>query len=160
MSVMQLEIGSIVEGKVTGITKYGAFVALPEGKSGMIHISEISSEFVREVHDFITENQLLRVKIISIDENGRIALSLKRARAEEEALKEKALAASSAPPSAPAPVTWGGYQKKRQNSTGDPFEDMMNRFKAESEEKIADLRKSIDSKRAGAGFSRKNSGKH
>jgi S1 RNA binding domain protein len=151
---MQIEVGSIVEGKITGITKYGAFVALPEGKTGMIHISEVSAEFVREIRDFLTENQQVRVKIINIDESGKIALSLKRARAEEEAKK-------TAPP-APASVSasWSTAQKKRPATTGDPFEDMMSRFKVESDEKISDLRKSMDSKRASPGFSRKNSGKH
>lgn len=147
---MQIEVGSIVEGKVTGITKYGAFVALPEGKTGMIHISEVSAEFVREIRDFLTENQQIRVKIINIDESGKIALSLKRARADEDAKK-------AAPP---APASWSTAQKKRPATTGDPFEDMMSRFKVESDEKISDLRKSVDSKRASPGFSRKNPGKH
>lgn len=154
MSVMQIEVGSIVEGKVSGITKYGAFVALPEGKTGMIHISEVSAEFVREIRDFLTENQQVRVKIINIDESGKIALSLKRARAEEDAKK-------AAPPGpASASASWSTAQKKRPAVTGDPFEDMMSRFKVESDEKISDLRKSVDSKRASPGFSRKNSGKH
>lgn len=149
MSVMQIEVGSIVEGKITGITKYGAFVALPEGKSGMIHISEISSEFVREIRDFLTENQQVRVKIIGIDGNGKIALSIKRAHAEEEAGK-----------AASAPSVWNAPQKKQQAVTGDAFEDMMIKFKAESDEKISDLRKSLESKRASTGFGRKNNPKH
>jgi S1 RNA binding domain protein len=151
---MQIEVGSIVEGKVTGITKYGAFVALPEGKTGMIHISEVSAEFVREIRDFLTENQPVRVKIINIDEGGKIALSLKRARAEEDAKK-------AAPPvQASASASWSTAQKKRSTTTGDPFEDMMSRFKVESDEKISDLRKSMDAKRASPGFTRKNPGKH
>lgn len=154
---MQIEVGSIVEGKVTGITKYGAFVALPEGKNGMIHISEISSEFVREIRDFLTENQLVRVKIINIDESGKIALSLKRALADEP--KKEAIKEFAAVPPSPPPVSWITAPKKRPSSTGDAFEDMMNQFKQISDEKISDLRKSIDSKRSSPGFSRKNSGK-
>lgn len=156
MSVMQIEVGSIVEGKITGITKYGAFVALQEGKTGMIHISEVSSEFVREIRDFLTENQQVRVKIINIDENGKIALSLKRARAEEEAKK----AVPPEPTAASAPSSWNSTSKKRPTTSGDPFEDMMSRFKVESDEKISDLRKSLESKRASPGFTRKTSGKH
>lgn len=155
MSVMQIEVGSIVEGKITGITKYGAFVALSQGRTGMVHISEISSEFVREIRDFLSENQQVRVKIINIDENGKIALSLKQVRAEEEF--KKTVTGESAAASAPMP--WNTVQKKKQ-ATADSFEDMMNRFKAESDEKITDLRKSIESKRTGSGFSRKNSGKY
>lgn len=70
---MQFEVGSIVEGKVTGITKFGAFVDLGSGKSGMVHISEIASTYVKEIRDYLTENQTVNVKILSIGEDGRSA---------------------------------------------------------------------------------------
>ena len=68
---MDLAVGAIVEGKVTGITKFGAFVALPEGKSGMVHISEVASTFVNDIKDFLQEGQQVKVKIINIDQAGR-----------------------------------------------------------------------------------------
>ena len=64
---MDLTVGAIVEGKVTGITKFGAFVALPENKSGMVHISEVASSFVNDIKDFLQEGQQVKVKIINID---------------------------------------------------------------------------------------------
>ena len=70
---MDLAVGAIVEGKVTGITKFGAFVALPEGKSGMVHISEVASSFVNDIKDFLQEGQTVKVKIINIDQAGRIS---------------------------------------------------------------------------------------
>ena len=76
---MEIEINSILEGKVTGITKFGAFVALPEGKSGLVHISEIAHSYVSDVKDFLTEGQIVKVKVISVDDNGRINLSIKKA---------------------------------------------------------------------------------
>jgi len=76
---MEFGVGSILEGKVTGITKFGAFVALPEGKSGLVHISEIAYSYVNEVSDFLKEGQEVRVKVISIDDNKRINLSIKKA---------------------------------------------------------------------------------
>lgn len=76
---MDLAVGAIVEGKVTGITKFGAFVALPEGKSGMVHISEVASTFVNDIKDFLQEGQQVKVKIINIDQAGRINLSIKKA---------------------------------------------------------------------------------
>ena len=80
MSVsMEFGVGSVVEGKVTGITKFGAFVALPEGKSGLVHISEIAYSYVNDVKDHLKEGQEVKVKVIGIDENGRINLSIKKA---------------------------------------------------------------------------------
>ena len=76
---MGFEVGSVLEGKVTGITKFGAFVNIGEGKSGLVHISEIANTFVREVREHLTEGQEVKVKIIGIDESGRINLSIKKA---------------------------------------------------------------------------------
>ena len=75
---MELSVGSIVDGKVTGITKFGAFVALPEGKSGLVHISEIAYSYVNEVSDHLHEGQEVKVKIIGIDQANRINLSIKQ----------------------------------------------------------------------------------
>lgn len=75
---MEFGVGSIVEGKVTGITKFGAFVALPDGKSGLVHISEIAYSYVNEVSDFLQEGQQVKVKVIGIDESNRINLSIKK----------------------------------------------------------------------------------
>ena len=76
---MEFGVGSIVDGKVTGITKFGAFVALPEGRSGLVHISEIAHSYVENVSDFLSEGQAVKVKVVSIDEAGRINLSIKKA---------------------------------------------------------------------------------
>jgi S1 RNA binding domain protein len=75
----EIEVGAILEGKVTGITKFGAFVSLPGGKSGLVHISEIAYSYVNDVSDHLSEGQDVKVKVISIDENNRINLSIKRA---------------------------------------------------------------------------------
>ena len=75
---MEFGVGSIVDGKVTGITKFGAFVALPEGKSGLVHISEIAYSYVNEVTDFLKEGQEVKVKVIGIDQANRINLSIKQ----------------------------------------------------------------------------------
>ena len=74
---MSLEVGAIVEGEVTGITNFGAFVQLPEGKVGLIHISEVSNVYVKDVHDFLKE-KIGQVKVLSIDERGKIGLSIKQ----------------------------------------------------------------------------------
>lgn len=75
---MELEVGAIVEGKVTGITKFGAFVSLPGGRSGLVHISEVAYTYVSEVSEFLTVGQDVKVKIVSVDESNRINLSIKQ----------------------------------------------------------------------------------
>ena len=72
---MGLEIGAVIEGKVTGITKFGAFVALPEGKSGLVHISEVANSYVNDVNDYLSVGQTVKVRVISINEAGKINLS-------------------------------------------------------------------------------------
>lgn len=81
---MQLEQGSIVEGKITGILKFGAFVDLGNGKSGMVHISEVAGTYVNDINDFLKVGQQVKVKVISIGEDGKIALSIKKAEPKPE----------------------------------------------------------------------------
>lgn len=76
---MEFGVGSIVDGKVTGITNFGAFVSLPEGKSGLVHISEIAHTYVNVVAEHLTVGQEVKVKVIGIDESNRINLSIKKA---------------------------------------------------------------------------------
>ena len=71
---MGFEVGSILEGKVTGITKFGAFVSLPENRSGLVHISEIAYSYVNDIHDHLSEGQTVTVKVIGIDDNNRIII--------------------------------------------------------------------------------------
>ena len=118
---MELEVGSIVDGKVTRLAAFGAFVALEGGKTGMIHISEVSAGFVRDLHDYLTEGQTVRVKVIKNDENRRISLSMKQVPV-ESAIK--------APP----------VEYTRPERSTD-FEDMMSRFKAESDDKLCDQKR-------------------
>ena len=92
MQETKLEVGAIFEGKVTGITKFGAFVDLGNGKTGMVHISEVAPVFVKEIRDFVTEGQTVKVKIIGINEDGKISLSMEKGR------RKRAAAAPPAPP--------------------------------------------------------------
>lgn len=74
-----LEIGAIVDGKVTGLTGFGAFVSLPDGKSGMVHISEVSDNFVKDIKEFLKEGQEVKVKVVGISPEGKISLSIRKA---------------------------------------------------------------------------------
>lgn len=135
---MQLEVGAILEGKVSGITKFGVFVDLGQGKTGMVHISEVAMNYVENINDYIKNGQDVRVKVLNIAEDGKISLSIKRAM-EKKAQVRKPIA----PPDRP---TGGEWVAKRQDNMS--FEDMMNKFKQTSDDKFSDLkRKNNDTKR-------------
>lgn len=143
---MQIEVGQIVEGKVTGITNFGVFVDLGEGKSGLVHISEISQTYVNDVREFVKENDVVKMKVLNVSEEGKISLSIKRAEERKDNVQRPKFSGQQRgqrPPrnedfhsaAAPAPV-W--MPKKSESSS---FEDMMAKFKATSDEKFSDLKK-------------------
>ena len=152
---MQLEVGEIVEGKVTGITKFGAFVTFEGGQTGMVHISEVAPTFVNEIKDFLTEGQDVKVKVLSISEEGKISLSVKKALPEEQQRRPHHQDGPSRrdgdrgqrqrhprPAPQPSPGRPGDFEwQSRRNDSGS-FEDMMSRFKQTSDEKMSDLKRS------------------
>ncbi len=75
---MAIEVGNVLEGRVTGVKPFGAFVALPEGKSGMVHISEVSNEYVQDINTVLHDGDAVKVQVINIAPDGKIALSIKR----------------------------------------------------------------------------------
>ena len=148
---LALQVGDIVEGKVTGIKPFGAFIALPEGKNGLVHISEVSYEFVQDLSTVLSEGQTVSVKVLTIAPDGKIALSIKRTQpAPERAPRPQG---GSRPAQAPRPKREEKprvWQPKPAAPQGDlSFEDMMARYKSRSEEKIADLKRVTENHRGG-----------
>ncbi len=138
---MQLEIGKIYTGKVKGIAQYGAFVDIDGGGSGMVHISEIASTFVNDIHEHITEGQEVKVKVIGINEAGKVSLSIKKASDEPAPAEKKPFKKYDRKPK---PNIW--EPKKTIPQSEMTFEDMMSHFKQSSEERIGDLKRSTDRK--------------
>lgn len=133
---MSLEVGKIVDGKISGITNFGAFVNLGGGKTGLVHISEVAKEFVKDINDFLKEGQEVTVKIISMEPNGKISLSIRKALPEEPVRRSAS--------TRPADIDWA------RNKPADlSFEDKMLRFKQDSDEKMQDIKRSMESKRGG-----------
>ncbi|MBE6715600.1 MAG: S1 RNA-binding domain-containing protein [Ruminococcaceae bacterium] len=147
---MQSLVGEIYEGKVTGLTTFGAFVKMSNGETGMVHISEVASQYVKDINEHLAEGQDVKVKVLAINENNKISLSIKQAA-----------------PSAPKTNEQNGRRpqqsfRSQRNSDRAPspnvqktspaapasmsFEDMMAKFKQESDEKISVLKKSGDFK--------------
>jgi len=151
---MQIEVGAILEGKVTGITKFSAFVELPSNKTGMVHISEIAPVFVNDIHDFVKEDQIVKVKVLSISEDGKIALSMKKAvEAPPRPAKRENQNFNNRRPRTPKPITPAPDRPNfewQQKEVGGSFEDMMLRFKQTSDDKMSDLKRGVDAKRGGS----------
>ena len=141
---MELEVGSIVEGKVSGITKFGAFVALPGGKSGLVHISEIANSFVSDVREHVQMGQIVKVRVLNVGPDGKINLSIKR---------------TLEPVSAPAP-RFSAPRPQRETRPEPPrmvpvvngpsadqtFEDRLKKFMQESDSRMADDRRYAEHK--------------
>ena len=77
---MSISKGQILEGTVTGITKFGAFIELTTGETGLVHISEVADTYVKDVNDFLKEKDTVKVKVINVDNNGKIGLSIRQAK--------------------------------------------------------------------------------
>ena len=139
---MGLEVGSIVEGRVTGITKFGAFVALPGGKSGLVHISEVANSFVSDVHDHVQMGQTVKVRVLSVSDEGKINLSLKRV--EEAAEPQPRQEVRRSAPRSPAPAAPRVVTPERTAADGpsanQDFEDRLKKFMQDSDSRIADNR--------------------
>jgi S1 RNA binding domain protein len=135
---MSIQVGSIVEGVVTGITNFGAFVELPGGKVGLIHISEVADVYVRDVKDFLKEQDTVTVKVLTVDERGKIGLSIKQ-------LQE---------PVAKRPPANEGRRPARF-TPAPSFEDKLTKFLKDSDERLTDLKRNTESKRGGRGAARK-----
>lgn len=157
---MQLEIGQIYEGTVRGITGYGAFVEIPQegGKpiTGMVHISEVANTYVTDIHEFLKEGQQVKVKVVSISEQGKISLSIRKTLAPEPKQGHRPPRSSApepkqgqhrAPKPKPAPREPRGVPGPEMENSGDPaFEQMMKQFRARSEDRLGDLRRNTDRK--------------
>ncbi len=126
---MSIEVGSKVQGKVTGITNFGAFVELEAGKTGLIHISEVADSYVKDINEHLSVGEEVEVKVINVEKDGKIGLSIKKA-------KDK-------------PV-----RQKRPRDRTENFENKMNQFLKDSEDRLASLKKHTESRRGGRGAKR------
>ncbi|HAV21500.1 MAG: S1 RNA-binding domain-containing protein [Bacillota bacterium] len=123
-----LEVGSIVEGRVTGITYFGAFVELAGGQTGLVHISEVADTYVKDINDYLKENDVVKVKILSV-EGDKIGLSIKQANPDYRPMRSR----------------------RTPSAAQQSFEDKLSKFLKESDERLSDLKRSQDSKRGGRG---------
>ena len=139
---MEFGVGSILDGKVTGITKFGAFVALPEGRSGLVHISEIAYTYVNEVSDYLKEGQEVKVKVIGIDQANRINLSIKKVSdpPPRPAGGQGGRPRSGGTPRPGGAPRQGGFAPRPAPKEPTDFEDRLRQFMQASDSKLSELR--------------------
>lgn len=126
---MPVSVGDILEGKITDIMQYGVFVKLNEGKSGLVHISEVSNEYVEDINQVVKKGDTVKVKILSIDDNGKIALSIKKAMPREDKRVRNT------------------NREKKVEEGPQTLDDMLSKFLKDSDERQLDLKRSMESKR-------------
>lgn len=128
---MAIEVGNKLKGKVTGVKNFGAFVELPEGKSGLVHISEVADSYVENIAEHLKVGDEVEVKVLTIGDDGKISLSIKKA-------KERPR--KSAPPK---------VEKKPED-----FEKKLSNFLKDSEDRLTSIKRQTESRRGGRGSKR------
>ena len=147
---MSIEIGTIVEGVVSGITNFGAFISLPDGSTGLVHISEVADAYVKDVKDYLKDQDKVMVKVINVDPRGKIGLSIKQAKPAEPAGENpppKPFIRKERPP-------MRSFAPAARSQAPETFEDKLSRFIKESDQKQMEFRRSTDAKRGGRGTGR------
>lgn len=140
---MSIEVGSKLQGKVTGITKFGAFVQLPGGSTGLVHISEVADNYVKDINDHLSVGDEVEVKVLNVEADGKIGLSIRKAKDNPPPQPQR-----------PRPQRQGDFRQKGPRNSqpvAENFESKMARFLKDSEERISTLKRQTDSRRGGRG---------
>jgi S1 RNA binding domain protein len=143
---MSIEVGSKLQGKVTGITNFGAFVELPDGSTGLVHISEVADNYVKDINDHLKVGDQVEVKVINMEKDGKIGLSIKKAKDRPETPKSHSHSHTGRPRQ--------GRANDRNNAKPENFESKMARFLKDSEDRLSSLKRHTESKRGGRGARR------
>ncbi len=142
--VMELTVGAVLEGKVKSITNFGAFIALPENKTGMVHISEVANAYVSDIRQYLTEGQEVKVVVIGLD-NGKINLSIKRLEARPQRSGNAHAADKHTAQHRPANANHSAPTPPLAPKTADQlFEEKLKAFMSESDSKISSIKQYSD----------------
>ncbi|PPA68546.1 S1 domain-containing RNA-binding protein [Jeotgalibacillus proteolyticus] len=144
---MSIEVGSKVQGKVTGITHFGAFVELPGGSTGLVHISEVADNYVKDINEHLKVGDEVEVKILNVEKDGKIGLSIRKAKDQPPQQAQQR----------PRPNRSNDQRGGRSSNSGggavgrETFEQKMARFLKDSEDRLTSLKRHTESKRGGRG---------
>jgi S1 RNA binding domain protein len=152
---MSIEVGSKLQGKVTGITNFGAFVELPGGSTGLVHISEVADNYVKDINDHLKVGDQVEVKVINVEKDGKIGLSIKKAVDRPERPERPARPERPDRPDRPySQRPRGGRPNDNRNVRPENFESKMAKFLKDSEDRLSTLKRATESKRGGRGARR------
>lgn len=151
---MSIDVGSKLQGKVTGITNFGAFVELPEGATGLVHISEVADNYVKDINDHLKVGDVVEVKVINVGKDGKIGLSIKKAKEKPESAKPQSYSNSQSHSNSQRPRHGRANDHRNNNNRGESFESKMARFLKDSEDRLSSLKRHTESKRGGRGARR------
>ncbi|WP_077210358.1 S1 domain-containing RNA-binding protein [Bacillus dakarensis] len=151
---MSIEVGSKLQGKVTGITNFGAFVELSDGSTGLVHISEVADNYVKDINDHLKVGDQVEVKVINVEKDGKIGLSIKKAvdRPERPSRPERNFRSGDS--KGPGGRNRHGRANDNRGATKETFESKMARFLKDSEDRLSSLKRNTESKRGGRGARR------
>lgn len=156
---MSVEVGKILEGKISGITKFGAFIDLPDGKTGLVHISEVAQEYVEDINSHLNKEQMVKVKVLSLGDNGKISLSIKKAMHNDKSFEgeNKRMANKIQKPfvnTKSSSLNTRAFSAEdvksnsKSSSTGSfSFEDRLSKFMKDSDERMLDVKRRNEAKR-------------
>ncbi|WP_338450477.1 S1 domain-containing RNA-binding protein [Niallia oryzisoli] len=159
---MSIEVGSKLQGKVTGITNFGAFVELPEGSTGLVHISEVADNYVKDINDHLKVGDVVEVKVINVEKDGKIGLSIKKAvdrperpsRPDRPMRNDRGDRGDSRGGHSGRPRHGQGRSNDNHRAPKENFEMKMARFLKDSEDRLSSLKRNTESKRGGRGARR------
>ncbi|MCP8971170.1 S1 domain-containing RNA-binding protein [Ectobacillus ponti] len=152
---MSIEVGSKLQGKVTGITNFGAFVELPEGKTGLVHISEVADNYVKDINDHLKVGDQVEVKVLNVEKDGKIGLSIKKAKEREGGEGEQQRYGQGRPQRGNRPNNRPNNRDRNDRGpVKETFEQKMSRFLKDSEDRLTSLKRNTESKRGGRGARR------
>lgn len=140
---MSIEVGSKVQGKVTGITNFGAFVELPDGSTGLVHISEVADNYVKDINEHLKVGDVVEVKVMNVEADGKIGLSIRKAKPQAER-----------PERPQRPRNNRSNDRQNDRPQKESFEQKMARFLKDSDERLSTLKRATESKRGGRGAKR------
>ncbi|HAQ2518761.1 TPA: RNA-binding protein S1 [Enterococcus faecium] len=152
---MSIEVGAKLQGKVSGITNFGAFIDLGAGKTGLVHISEVSNGYVKDIHDVLSVGDEVTVKVISVNDDGKIGLSIRKAQEQPaefgEESRPKKYQQKDPRDNRNRPAQKKSFSRSQPSAQKEDFDSLMSSFLKDSDDRLSSLKRNTEGKRGGRG---------
>ncbi len=152
---MSIEVGAKLQGKVSGITNFGAFIDLGAGKTGLVHISEVSNGYVKDIHDVLSVGDEVTVKVISVNDDGKIGLSIRKAQEQlvesGEESRPKKFQQKDSRDNRNRPAQKKSFSRSQPSAQKEDFDSLMSSFLKDSDDRLSSLKRNTEGKRGGRG---------